>query len=328
MESTRGKLINLLERNEKTFISGQTLSEALNISRNAVWKHMKELEKDGYIIEARPKAGYRIVGFPDKLSENTIRWGLETEWMGSRIIHEESVTSTQKIAHEAARNGAPHGTIVLADEQTEGKGRMNRSWHSGRGKGMWLTILLRPEILPQNASQLTLLTATVLADLLSSYEGIHPQIKWPNDILLGGRKAAGILTEMQAEQDRVQYLLIGIGLNVNQHSGDLPEELQTKAASMSSVTGKNYSIKRIIQQLLLEFEQAYKGYLQDGFGPYKEKWENYGFKIGKKIHIRTLKESWSAPFLGISEDGALLTLTSEGTETKVYSADIDWFGDQ
>src|SRR5690625_4504204 len=194
------------------FISGQALSVALNISRSAIWKHMNELKKDGYQIEAQSNKGYRITGFPEKISENTLKWGLDTVWAGKTIIHKEKVSSTQHIAHDAARKNAAHGTTVIADEQKEGKGRMNRSWQSARDKGIWLSLILRPEIQPQLAPQLTLLTATVLADVLSMHTDTKPMIKWPNDILLNEKKCAGILTELQAEQDQIQYIVIGIGL--------------------------------------------------------------------------------------------------------------------
>ncbi|WP_067725624.1 biotin--[acetyl-CoA-carboxylase] ligase [Oceanobacillus damuensis] len=325
MESTRDRLINLLAENEDKFISGQALSESLNISRNAVWKHMKDLGKDGYEIEAKPRKGYRIKEYPDKLSSNTIKWGLESKWIAKTVIHKHSVESTQTIAHRAARENAPHGTIVVADEQTNGRGRMSRTWHSSKEKGIWLSIILRPEMPPNHASQLTLLTATVLADVLNSFEGVEPLIKWPNDILLNQKKTAGILTEMQAEQDRIQYILIGIGLNINHSIEDLSEDIQMKATSLKIETGKEWSIKTIIQRLLTAFETSYDLYMKNGFHPIKEKWEHFGFKIGENIKIQTFSDQWEGKFLGISDEGALLTESIEGKPVKLYSAEIDWF---
>ncbi|WP_369813137.1 biotin--[acetyl-CoA-carboxylase] ligase [Virgibacillus halodenitrificans] len=232
MESTRNKLIDLLAKDKDTYISGQMLSEHLGISRSAVWKHMKNLEKDGYQIEGKSNKGYRIISFPDKLSENTIKWGLNTSWLGSKIIHKESTPSTQVIAHQLAQEGSPHGTIILADEQTSGRGRLNREWFSSKGKGIWMSIILRPEILPYLAPQLTLLTATVLAEVVQKNTTVTPMIKWPNDILINKKKTAGILTEMQAEQDQIQYVIIGIGMNINQTKEDIPIEIQSKATSL------------------------------------------------------------------------------------------------
>ncbi|WP_156289215.1 biotin--[acetyl-CoA-carboxylase] ligase [Oceanobacillus salinisoli] len=325
MESTRSKLINLLAKNKDQYISGQALSDELQISRSAIWKHMKELKKDGYVIEGKSNKGYRIIEFPDKLSENTIKWGLETNWIGKNIKHYEAVTSTQIIAHDEARNDAPHGTIVIADEQTKGRGRVTRNWHSTKGKGIWLSLILRPRIQPHEAPQLTLLTATVLADVLRSYVQIKPQIKWPNDILINEKKAAGILTEMQAEQDQVWYVIIGIGLNVNHTEDDLSEELKGIATSLRLETDKEWKLNHLIQEILVTFEQTYNFYLENGFTKIKQKWESYGFKIGQEISIKTSKDHWRAPFLGISDDGALLTETNDGSKTKIYSAEIDWF---
>lgn len=325
MESTRNKLIDLLANNGEQYISGQLLSERLGVSRSAIWKHMKKLEEDGYRIEAKSNKGYRIISFPDKLSENTLQWGLHTKWLGKKVIHKQSTPSTQIIAHQAAQENADHGTIIIADEQTNGRGRMSRSWHSAKGKGIWLSIILRPSILPYLAPQLTLLTATVLADVFSSYTNTEPLIKWPNDILLENKKTAGILTEMQAEQDQIQYVVIGMGINVNQENKELPEDIKDKATSLAIKTGKHWPIKEIIQEILITFEKAYDSYIENGFPEVKEKWESYGFKMGEVIFIKTLREQFKATFSGIADDGALLVKEKNKTQKKLYSAEIEWF---
>src|SRR5690625_3387552 len=166
MPSTRRRLIELLQAKKHEFVSGQVLANKLNISRNAIWKHMKEIVEDGYNIEARQRLGYRILDVPDKLSENTLKWGLQTKWLGHHIVHKTSLPSTQTLAHQLAQKGAKHGTIVIADEQTDGRGRMERPWDSNSQDGIWLSIILKPQIPPYLAPQLTLLTATVLADLI------------------------------------------------------------------------------------------------------------------------------------------------------------------
>ncbi|WP_404452828.1 biotin--[acetyl-CoA-carboxylase] ligase [Virgibacillus necropolis] len=326
MESTRNKLIKLLAENDSNYISGQQLSDDLQISRAAIWKHMKKLEEDGYKIEGKTKKGYRIIEYPAKTSENTLQWGLQTNWLGKKIIHKTSATSTQHLAHKLASENAPHGTVVIADEQTEGKGRMNRSWYSSKNKGIWMSIILRPEILPYLAPQLTLLTATVIADVFDKQLGVTPQIKWPNDLLINQQKAAGILTEMQAEQDQIQYIVIGIGINVNHSIHDIPEELSEKATSLHIASNQERSIKDLIQQILQSIEPAYDHYIMNGFSDAKKKWESYGFKIGQEIKINTMKKSWIARFNGIASDGALLIENDDGQIQKMYSAEIDWFG--
>lgn len=325
MGSTRNKLISLLAENTDQYISGQLLSEKLNISRSAIWKHMKELEKDGYEIEGKSRKGYRIISFPDKLSENTLKWGLKTEWLGKTIIHKDTTESTQFIAHQAAQEGAVHGTVVIADEQTKGKGRMNRQWHSAPNKGIWLSIILRPMLQPYLAAQLTLLTATVLADVIKEHVQVEPQIKWPNDILIDGKKTVGILTEMQAEQDQIQYVVIGMGINVNQTKEEMPEDIQHRATSLRIESGREWDIKTLIQQILPAFEKAYATYMESGFPPVKEKWESYGFKIGETIQIKTMQNEWQSEFLGIAEDGALIANDKNGKQVNLYSAEIEWF---
>lgn len=325
MQSTRNKLIELLADNTDQYISGQMLSEKLKISRSAIWKHMKELEKDGYVIEGKSKKGYRIISFPDKISENTLKWGLHTKWLGKTIIHKETIDSTQFVAHQAARDGAKHGTIVIADEQTKGKGRMSRSFYSPSNEGIWLSIILRPQLQPYLAAQLTLLTATVLAEVIKNETLLQPQIKWPNDILIHDKKVTGILTEMQAEQDSIEYVVIGMGINVNQTKDSFPEDIRERASSLKIESGQDWDIKNLIQHILLYFEDAYADYMEHGFPNVKKKWEEYGFKIGELIGIKTLQKEWDSTFLGIAEDGALLAEDPYGKETKLYSAEIEWF---
>lgn len=325
MSSTRSKLIQLLSEHNETYISGQMLSEQLHISRSAVWKHMNELKKDGYEIEGKAKKGYKIISYPNKLSENTISWGLDTKWLGKKIIHRESTTSTQRIAHELALDKASHGTIVIADEQTKGKGRVDRTWHSKRGQGIWMSIVLRPNILPYLAPQLTLLTATVLADVIDHYAQVKPQIKWPNDILIQGKKMAGILTEMQAEQDQVSYVIVGMGININQTNSDIPADISHRATSLRIETDKTWDMVPLIQRILHTFERKYDYFMDNGFDQVKQTWESYGFKINERLLIKTGKEQWEGIFLGIAEDGALLARKDNGDIEKIYSAEIAWF---
>ena len=325
MSSTRSKLIELLSENEQKYISGQQLSNELNISRSAIWKHMNELKKDGYKIEGKARKGYRIISYPNKLSENTVQWGLSTDWLGKKIYHREVIDSTQLLAHQLALDGAEHGTIILADEQTAGKGRTGRPWQSNKSQGIWMSIILRPDILPYLAPQFTLLTATVLAEVLDGFAEITPHIKWPNDILINGKKISGILTEMQAEQDRVLYVVIGIGLNINQTEDDFQQHLATKSTSLKMETDRNWSLLPIIQQIIHIFEQKYELYMELGFSKIKNDWEKYGFKINERLQIKSGKKQWEGLFLGIAEDGALLAKNDNGEIEKIYSAEIAWF---
>lgn len=323
MSSTRNKLINILSEHKDEFVSGQDLSETLNVSRSAIWKHMNELKKDGYVIEGVAKKGYRIVSTPKSVSENTVAWGLQTDWLAKTIVHRETIDSTQTLAHQLALEGAKHGTIVIADEQTKSRGRVSKKWYSPKEEGIWLSIILRPNILPYLAPQLTLLTATVLANVLDEYCNVQPQIKWPNDILINSKKISGILTEMQAEQDNVLYVIVGIGININQT--EIEEEIENRATSLRLETNKQWEIVPLIQKILTSFEEKYDHYLDQGFQDVKKTWENYGFRINEPLKIKSGKRSWEAVFRGIGEDGALLAEHDDGTIEKVYSGEIAWF---
>lgn len=325
MSSTRNKLIDILSRKKDEHISGQLLSEQLDVSRNTIWKHMNQLKKDGYEIEAQVNKGYRIIAFPNKVTDNTLKWGLDTEWLGKTIIHKETTESTQRIAHQLALDGAEHGTIVIADEQTAGKGRVNRSFHSKKEKGIWMSLILRPDILPYMAPQLTLLTATVLADVIDSFIGIKPQIKWPNDVLIDGKKIAGILTEMQAEQDKIVYVIIGVGININQEEMDIPKDIRENVTSLKMATNKTWDLNPLTQQILTKFEEKFSKFISDGFKPVKDDWENYGFRLDEKLQIYSGNQTFEAVFTGIAEDGALLAKKADGSIEKVYSGEISWF---
>ncbi|MGX1724962.1 biotin--[acetyl-CoA-carboxylase] ligase, partial [Bacillus haynesii] len=190
----RKKLIQLFTEADGEFISGQKISEELGCSRTAVWKHIEDLRKSGYELEAVRKLGYKMIKKPDKITEDEIWLGLKTKKMGQTIHFQDVVPSTQKIAHELANNGAPEGTIIVADKQTEGRGRMARAWHSPEGNGIWMSIILRPEMPVQKTPQLTLLAAVAIVQAIEEQTGIAAEIKWPNDILINGKKVVGILT--------------------------------------------------------------------------------------------------------------------------------------
>lgn len=325
MSSTRNKLIQILSQHQDTYISGQMMSDELNISRSAIWKHMNELKKDGYEIEGKANKGYRIISYPDKVSENTITWGLETSWLGKQVIHKETVPSTQRIAHELALDGARHGTIIIADEQTKAKGRVDKTFYSKKDQGIWMSMVLRPGIPPYLAPQLTLLTATVLANVMDQHANIKPQIKWPNDVLIDGKKVSGILTEMQAEQDKIVYVIIGIGINMNQQQADFPDTVKDHVTSLNMASGSNLEMVPFIQKLLQTFELKYNQFIDQGFNLVKQDWESYGFRLNERLEIKTGKEQWNGLFLGIAEDGALLAERESGKIEKIYSGEISWF---
>lgn len=317
----RQQLLDAFTNSEEEFLSGQYLADLIGCSRTAVWKHMEELRNEGFELEAVRRKGYRIVKVPEKITENEIRLGLTTKRLGQKIHYEETVHSTQKIALQYSMDGAPEGTIVIAEEQTSGRGRLNREWYSAKYTGVWMSIILRPNLLPQKAPQLTLITAVAVVQAIEEITPLLPQIKWPNDILINGKKITGILTELQAESDQINSVIIGIGMNVNQES--FPRELESIATSLLIEGGQKVNRAKLIQALLTKLEGLYDLYLQEGFYPIKLLWESYAVNIGKRISARMLKETIDGKALGITDDGVLLLEDDKGNIHHVYSADIE-----
>ncbi|WLD91800.1 biotin--[acetyl-CoA-carboxylase] ligase [Alkalihalobacillus sp. AL-G] len=321
--STREQLIGLLSGSEE-FVSGQRLSDELGCSRTAIWKHIEELRKGGYVVEAVQKKGYRIQQRPNNLHPGEIKSNLKTEKLGQNVHYEEQVTSTQEIAHRLAMEGAPEGTIAIAEQQTTGRGRLGRPWHSPKGSGIWMSIILKPNIPPQQAPQLTLLAAVSVVQGIQKSTGLKPQIKWPNDILIDGKKIVGILTELQAEADRVNSVIMGIGINVNTPEDSFPEELASIATSLKVENGgSDIDRSELVRSILEEMEKLYTLYLEHGFAPIKLLWEGSAASLGKHVRVKTLSGELTGKAQGITDEGVLLIEDQAGEVHQVYSADIE-----
>lgn len=305
-------------------ISGQQLAEVFGVSRTAIWKHMQNLQQEGYEFETIKKRGYRLVSVPDKVDVGRIKQLLHTEHYGQTIHYYDCVDSTQLIAHELVRQGAPDGTVVIAEQQTAGRGRMMREWDSSKGKGIWMTVIIRPDIAPHEAPQFTLVTAVAVVNAMKAmFKNFKPEIKWPNDILIHGKKSTGILTEMVAEADRIQALLIGIGINVNQAQEDFPTELQSIATSLSIEGGEHIDRAAVVAKVLEFLEHYSRHYVKYGFPLIKTLWEESSGTIGKHVKATTLREVVEGEAVGITENGVLEILQANGEIKGVYSADIE-----
>lgn len=324
MQSTlRKKLLHAFTEHKDEYLSGQHLAEILGCSRTAVWKHIEDLRKEGFEFEAVRRVGYRIIKAPDLVTANEIRLGLKTKFIGQQIHYQEKVDSTQKIAQRLGLENAPEGTVVIADEQQAGKGRLGRVWHSPKGTGVWMSVILRPNIPLQKAPQLTLLTAVAVSQAIEECTELNVHIKWPNDILLHGKKVTGILTELQAEADQINSILIGIGMNVNQKIEDFPEDLRQIATSLSIEKGEPINRAEVIRVVFHRLEKLYELYLQEGFKPIKLLWESYAISIGRRITARTLTGNLHGKAIGITEDGVLELEDDAGEIHFIYSADIE-----
>ncbi|TLS35889.1 biotin--[acetyl-CoA-carboxylase] ligase [Pseudalkalibacillus caeni] len=321
--SMKQKMLEMLNGQEGQFVSGQKISEELGCSRTAIWKHISELRKEGYEVEAVQKKGYRITSTPNHITANEVKLGLNTKHLGQNIVYQESVTSTQEIAHRLAYDDVPEGTIVTAEEQTAGKGRLGRNWHSPKTNGIWVSLILRPKIPPQQAPQLTLLAAVGVVKAIQKETGVLAEIKWPNDVLVNGKKVVGILTELQAESDQIKSVIIGMGINVNTSAAEFPDDIKEKATSLRIEAGKELNRASLLRRILEETETLYEEYLQNGFQVVKLLWESYAVSLGKHIKARTLTGVKEGIARGITNDGVLLLEDDTGEIHQIYSADIE-----
>ncbi len=304
------------------YVSGEEICKNLNVTRTAVWKHIQVLREDGYEIEARPRAGYALTGIPDRLFPEEIGDGLTTEFIGRKIYYYDRVVSTNDRAKELARAGAVEGTLVLAEEQTGGKGRLGRSWYAPPYKGICFSLILYPRVSPYGVAQVTMMTAVALATAIRRETGVAAGIKWPNDLLAGGRKICGILTELSAEMDRVNYLVVGAGINANQETGDFPGEVRDTATSLKEAAGRDIFRNGLVRVSLAEFERWYRVWSVQGFKPVLEAWKELSVSLNCPVRIHTLKNSWDGWAEDVDEDGALLVRAPGGGLQRLVSGEI------
>ena len=320
--NAKDELLKRLLEAEGKPISGQEFADEFGLSRTAIWKYIKEFEEDGYEIEPIRKKGYVLISSPDLVNAANIQKYLQTVAYGRSIEYHSSCGSTQNLAYDAAQMGAPDGTLVVSEEQTAGKGRLSRHWDSAAHKGIWMSLIVRPSLMPQQAPQMTLVAAVAIARAIENVTGIEATIKWPNDILINGKKMTGILTELQSEPDRVKAIILGIGMNVNQDEEDFPEELKEIATSLKIACGTQVDRAKLIAEILGFIELYTKMYEKHGFGPIKLLWEGYSNTAGKRIRAVMLNETIEGTALGISEDGLLELKLDDGSVRGIYSADI------
>ena len=286
----RSDVLELL-REAGGYISGEKMAERLGVTRAAVWKKIAALRDAGYDISSAPRSGYILRSAPDRLIEPEIAKGLGTELVGRKIICYDAVGSTNLLLKDMARQGAENGTVVVADTQGMGRGRMERAFFSPPGKGIYVSILLRPNFLPQDAPKCTLMAAVAVARAMEKF-GLRAAIKWPNDIMHDGRKMVGILTEMSAEMDRVNYVVIGIGINVNIASEDFPEELRPIATSLMQMKGEPLPRVAFLQELLRALDALYACAQQEGFAPVLAAWREYAVTLGQQVRRRGEDVCW------------------------------------
>ncbi len=320
----REKIINIILDNDKEFISGEEISKQLGISRSAVWKHIKSLKEEGYDIESINKKGYRLKEKPkDLLSSQNITHGLDTKFIGKNIIHFETIDSTNTYAKKIASDKVD-GTVIISEEQIKGRGRLGRIWDSKAYEGIWMSIILKPNILPYRAPFITIMAGSCIAKALNNL-GVDVGIKWPNDIILNGKKLCGILTELSAEIERVNYVVLGIGMNVK--NLNFPDEIENIATSLYK---EGYEISRvdIVREILYELEKYYTEYIVDGNSKnIIDLYKNYSVILNKKIYMIKNDEKELVECIDINSEGNLVIKKQDGTITEAISGEISIRGE-
>lgn len=304
------KNILTILRNSDKHVSGQEISNMLGVSRTAVWKVITQLRNEGYQVEAISNKGYRITSYPDIITEEELTSILRTKTIGKKIRYYQEVNSTNAEAKRLAEGETGDGLLVISEQQTAGKGRRGRNWLSPKGDGIWMSILLKPNMKPVNASMLTLVTALAVAKTIREDLKMDAYIKWPNDVVVNGKKVCGILTEMSSEIDYIHYVVIGIGINVNIEK--FPEELQDTATSLFIEGNKKWNRSKLIASILLEFESLYEQFLKtEDLREFILAYNKVLINNGRMVRILETREETPGKALGINEKGHLLVETQD-----------------
>lgn len=303
------------------YVSGQELCKQLGVSRTTVWNVINKLKEEGYEIEAISNKGYCLKNLPDQVTQEACFCHLNTEWAGRAYYYYEEVDSTNTKAKQLGEEGAVHGTLVAAEQQSSGKGRRGRTWSSPKGDSIYMTLLLRPDIEPHKASMLTLVAALSVSDAIERITGLKTQIKWPNDIVSAGRKLCGILTEMSADMDGINYVVIGIGINCNQ--AEVPKELQEVATSLKKETGQDILRSVLIAGIMERFEIYYESFMKmKNLKELKEPYESRLVNRNRQVRVLAPGREYTGISRGIDEMGELLVEDESGEVHTVFSGEV------
>ncbi len=327
MIGLRQKILQLLKDKSPAYISGEEMARLWGVSRTSVWKNVQALQLDGYSIESSRRLGYRLTGVPDLLYPAEIIKGLQSGIIASGpelICYFRQVDSTNTALKKLADQGAPEGTIAIAEEQTAGRGRLGRSWSSPAGKGLALSILLRPPLAPGDTQLFTLMSAAaVIQAVKNTAPNLSIGIKWPNDLLINKRKVCGILTEMKAEADLLHYLIIGIGINVNSKLNDFPPELKKIATSIYLENNETeVSRQKLTCRILQKLDDFYRRYFSEGPGFILTEWKKYNITLGKKVKINIFRDQVTGKAIGLSPGGALILEEEGGARREFQSGEV------
>jgi BirA family biotin operon repressor/biotin-[acetyl-CoA-carboxylase] ligase len=314
-------LVTLLMENATIVVSGERIAREIGVSRSTVWRWVTRLRELGVKVKGRAATGYFLEAMADILTPELLRRGLRGTMFGKRIYHFFRADSTNSVALALGHTGEEEGAVVVAEEQTAGRGRAGRTWHSERGTGIYVTILLRPKLAPVQAPLLTMMAGISARSTVAAITGLQVDLKWPNDLMIAGKKVGGILTEMHAEPTAVKFVIVGMGLNVNQEK--FPAELAGAATSLRAETGRNYSRLEILVRLLREFESDYNRLLREGVGGVVKRFEEVSsYARGKKVRVETGTETFTGTTAGLTAEGLLRVERAAGEILTVIAGDV------
>ena len=319
----KSAVLDELKKNMGKYISGEELSKKIGVSRTSVWKYINKLKEEGYVIESSTNKGYVLIESPDALYPNEIKGLMNTKLIGKEIIFLESVDSTNSYAKKMGEEEFQEGTLVIAEEQTAGRGRLGREWISPKGKGIWMTIMLKPDIKPEQAAQITLIAAFAVVLGIKNICNIDAMIKWPNDVVVSGKKLCGILTEMGAEIDRINYLIVGIGINANIDEMDFANSGLDIATSLKIQKDEDIDRKILISDIIKNFEKLYIDFIERGSIEYIIKdYKKVSATLGKEIRILAKGEEWNGIALDINSHGHLMVKMDDGKIKEISSGEV------
>ncbi len=314
-------ILQHLRASRTGYVSGAELAAAMGVSRTAVWKHIKALVREGYVIEAVPSKGYRLTSAPDVILVREVRKGLDTRTIGrGDIVHYAEISSTNTLAMDLAQKGSADGTVVIAETQAGGKGRLGRTWISPRGN-LYLSVILRPAVPVHKAPLITLMGAVAVAAAIREHLGVPAGIKWPNDILVSGKKVSGLLTEMSAEPDRIRHIVLGIGVNVNMDVAELPPEVRKTSTTLAAVTGKHVDRNRLLKAVLARLDRWYHRFLKNEAEVLKA-WEGMNVTLGNRVAVTGTGARLEGLAHSVDAEGRLILKLDDDTLRQVAAGDV------
>jgi BirA family biotin operon repressor/biotin-[acetyl-CoA-carboxylase] ligase len=319
----RKEILRLLMESTDKYISGEELSQQFGVSRTAVWKAIKHLKEQGYNIESVSRKGYKLIEKSSELNSDELAIVIKSDQHPYYFVCEKTVDSTSTTLKRLAAGGAPEWTVVLAEEQLEGKGRLGRNWISKEGEGIYMSLLLRPDIQPYHAAKITQIAASAVTLAIREITNLPVLIKWPNDIVINGKKVCGILTEMAAELNQINYVILGIGINVNGEAVD--EEIKDKATSLKLELGEEKPLDRklIIESFYRHFDTIYKGFIEEGTASYAiEICRKYSAIIGSDVQIIRRNATEDVTVLDVTDEGELLVRHQNGDQEIIISGEV------